>query len=397
MRSLGSGSNLTKPLIAALLAPAILGAVAYKESKRLGQTTTVLREMSHADDKGVPQELSRKAHCIVIVPGLKKIAFIGGGKYGRGYASCITPKGAWSAPAAVRIEGGSFGLQLGGSETDVILLVMNDGGMQKLTADKFTLGGEANAAAGPVGRNLSAQTDVLMKAEILTYSRSRGVFAGLSLEGATLRPDKDENAKLYGREVSQADILSGSVARVPETAALMRQIQLFSGKGAPAVKKGKRGRAVAQTGQAMTDSTTTAFSASAASNPVATGRQIAKADSTRPMVATSEAPLTGDTSSLPAADNSRRNTRDRAPSQKTADQGKNNLSDLEIERRIRRSVVVDKSLSTYAHNVKIVATNGSVTLKGPVRTEDEKANVAAKATAVVAADRITNQIEIAPK
>ncbi len=230
---------MRKAVIAALIFPAALGAVGYKDTKRLGQTTTVLREMSHADDKGVPQDLSRKAHCIVIVPNLKKIAFIGGAKYGRGYASCITSKGVWSPPAAVRIEGGSFGLQLGGSATDVILLVMNDGGMQKLTADKFTLGGEANAAAGPIGRNVSANTDVLMKAQILTYSRSRGVFAGLSLEGATLRPDTEENAKLYGHEVSQAEILSGSVPQPAEAAALMRQIQAFSGKGAPA-RSGRR-------------------------------------------------------------------------------------------------------------------------------------------------------------
>ncbi len=369
-------------IIAGLLTPALLGAVGYKDTKRLNQTTTVLREMSHADDKGVPQDLSRKAHCIVVVPGLKKIAFIGGGKYGRGYASCITPKGTWSAPAAVRIEGGSFGLQLGGSETDVILLVMNDGGMQKLTADKFTLGGEANAAAGPVGRNVSANTDVLMKAEILTYSRSRGVFAGLSLEGATLRPDKDENAKLYGREVTQAEILSGSVAQPAETAGLMRQIQLFSGKGSPSMKKGRKGRKTAMNEMNSIETTVPAANTVAANHAT---------------VPVSSAPLTGDTSSTPAADNSRRNVRDRAPSQKTADQGKNNLSDLEIERRIRRSVVADKALSTYAHNVKIVATNGVVTLKGPVRSEDEKMSIAGKAQTVVAADRITNQIEIAPK
>lgn len=370
-------------IIAGLLTPALLAAVGYKDTKRLNQTTTVLREMSHANDKGVPQDLTRKAHCIVIVPGLKKIAFIGGGKYGRGYASCITPKGTWSAPAAVRIEGGSFGLQLGGSETDVILLVMNDGGMQKLTADKFTLGGEANAAAGPVGRNVSANTDVLMKAEILTYSRSRGIFAGLSLEGATLRPDKDENAKLYGHEVTQSEILSGSVAQPVETAQLMRQIQLFSGKGTPSVRNGRKGRKTAMNEMHSTENMTPASTDAVAANHAT--------------VPVSSAPLTGDTSSTPAADNSRRNVRDRAPSQKTADQGKNDLSDLEIERRIRRSVVADKALSTYAHNVKIVSVNGNVTLKGPVRTEDEKMSIANKAQAIVSANRITNQIEIAPK
>ena len=264
-------------------------------------------------------------------------------------------------------------MQLGGSETDVILLVMNDGGIQKLESDKFTLGGEASAAAGPVGRNLSAQTDVLMKAEILTYSRSRGIFAGLSLEGATLRPDNDENKKLYGREVSNREILMGNLTTPPEAAGLVKQIQVFSGKGGPA-KRTKSKKAMASA------STQTA--------------QVASNSAPAPL---SAAPMAGDTSSMAAADNTKRNVRDRAPSQQTADQGKNNMTDLEIERQIRKSVYGDKTLSTYAHNVKIVASNGSVTLKGPVRSEDEKANIAAKAAAVVSADKITNQIEIAPK
>ena len=164
--------------------------------------------------------------------GLKKVAFIGGGKYGRGYASCMTRKG-WSPPAAVRIEGGSFGLQLGGSSTDVIMLVLNEGGMKKLLSDKFTLGGEAAAAAGPVGRNTSANTDVLMKAEILSWSRSQGVFAGLSLEGATLRQDQDENAKLYGKPLTNEEILTGTVKRPATAATFLAQLQRFSGKGVP--------------------------------------------------------------------------------------------------------------------------------------------------------------------
>ena len=200
--------------------------------QRLADSTTVLREMSHASDKGIPQDLLKKAQCVVVVPGLKKVAFIGGGKYGRGYASCLTRKG-WSPPAAVRIEGGSFGLQLGGSSTDVIMLVLNEGGMKKLMSDKFTLGGEAAAAAGPVGRNTSANTDVLMTAEILSWSRSRGVFAGLSLEGATLRQDQDENAKLYGKPLSNEEILTGTVRRPANAGTFLAQLQRFSGKGRP--------------------------------------------------------------------------------------------------------------------------------------------------------------------
>jgi lipid-binding SYLF domain-containing protein len=169
---------------------------------------------------------------VIVVPGLKKVAFIGGGKYGRGYASCVTRKG-WSPPAAIRIEGGSFGLQLGGSSTDVIMLVLNEGGMKKLLSDKFTLGGEAAAAAGPVGRNTSANTDVLMTAEILSWSRSHGVFAGLSLEGATLRQDQDENAKLYGKPLTNEEILTGTVKRPATAGPFLAQLQHFSGKGVP--------------------------------------------------------------------------------------------------------------------------------------------------------------------
>jgi lipid-binding SYLF domain-containing protein len=214
-----------------LIAAAVMvSAESYEQ--RLADSTTVLREMSHASDQGIPQDLLQKARCVVVVPGLKKVAFIGGGKYGRGYASCVTRKG-WSPPAAVRIEGGSLGLQLGGSSTDVIMLVLNEGGMKKLLSDKFTLGGEAAAAAGPVGRNTSANTDVLMKAEILSWSRSRGVFAGLSLEGATLRQDEDENAKLYGKPLTNEEILTGTVKRPAPAAPFLAQLQRFSGKGVP--------------------------------------------------------------------------------------------------------------------------------------------------------------------
>ena len=214
-----------------LIAAAVMvSAESYEQ--RLADSTTVLHEMSQASDQGIPQDLLRKARCVIVVPGLKKVAFIGGGKYGRGYASCMTRKG-WSPPAAVRIEGGSFGLQLGGSSTDVIMLVLNEGGMKKLLSDKFTLGGEAAVAAGPVGRNTSANTDVLMTAEILSWSRSHGVFAGLSLEGATLRQDLDENAKLYGKPLTNEEILTGTVKRPANAGTFLAQLQRFSGKGRP--------------------------------------------------------------------------------------------------------------------------------------------------------------------
>jgi lipid-binding SYLF domain-containing protein len=180
--------------------------------QRLRNAHSSFHEMMAAPDKGIPLDLFNKAECIVIIPGVKKAAFIFGGKYGRGFVSCRRGEARrFGAPAAIRIEGGSYGLQIGGSSTDVFMLIMNETGMNRLLADKFTLGGEAAAAAGPVGRNTSADTDVLLHAEILTWSRSRGIFAGLSLEGSTLRPDGSENHKLYGRDISNREILEGDV------------------------------------------------------------------------------------------------------------------------------------------------------------------------------------------
>jgi lipid-binding SYLF domain-containing protein len=199
--------------IGPLLAASML---ASNSDQRIERAASAFQELMHTPDKGIPHDLLERANCIVVIPGLKKGAFGFGGKYGRGFAMC-RGRGGWGAPAAVRIEGVSFGLQLGGSSTDVFMLVMNEKGMSRLLADKFTLGGEVAAAAGPVGRETSANTDVLLSAEILTWSRSRGIFAGLSLEGATLRPDGRENENLYGRRVSNKDIITGKV-RSPQSA-----------------------------------------------------------------------------------------------------------------------------------------------------------------------------------
>ena len=186
--------------------------------KRLDQATAVLTEVMSAPDKGIPQDLLSNAHCIVIVPGLKTAAFLVGGKFGKGYLSCRKASGTgWSAPATVRIEGGSVGFQLGGEETDLIMLVMNQSGEDKLLSSKFTLGGEGSVAAGPVGRTATAQTDAQMHAEILSWSRSQGLFAGLALEGATLRQDLDDNAKLYGRKLENREIVTQQV-EMPEAA-----------------------------------------------------------------------------------------------------------------------------------------------------------------------------------
>jgi lipid-binding SYLF domain-containing protein len=175
--------------------------------ERLADATSIFKEIMSTPDRGIPEDLLDKAHCVVIVPGLKQAAFGVGGKYGRGFAVCRRGKAGWGAPAAVRVEGGSFGFQIGASSTDVVMLVMNERGMRRLLEDKFTVGAEASVAAGPVGRSVSAQTDAQLSADILSWSRSKGLFAGIALSGATLRNDLDENRELYGSTLHNKQIL----------------------------------------------------------------------------------------------------------------------------------------------------------------------------------------------
>lgn len=205
---------LSLTLAAAMLVPAYGATEKQKDvDKRLDAAALVMKEIMSTPDKSIPQDLLNKSQCVVVVPGLKKGAFIIGGKYGRGFVSCRHANGiGWSAPGAVRVEGGSFGFQIGGAETDVVMLIMNQGGMNKLLTSKFTLGADASVAAGPLGRESSAQTDAMMNAEILTWSRQRGVFAGIALNGATLREDTDSNNDLYGKAYNNREILTGNIA-----------------------------------------------------------------------------------------------------------------------------------------------------------------------------------------
>jgi len=200
-------------------------------AKRLQAAADAFTEVMNTPDKTIPQDLLDKAQCLVIVPGLKSGAFLIGGKYGKGFVSCRKSAGVgWSAPAAIRVEGGSFGLQIGGTETDVFMLVMNRKGMQRLLTTKFTLGGDASAAAGPVGRDTEAQTDAAMTAEILTWSRQRGLFAGISLSGATLRQDDDWDKELYGRDIKNREILTTNVAPPAAAGELMKDLNKYSSR-----------------------------------------------------------------------------------------------------------------------------------------------------------------------
>ena len=198
---------------------------------RMNAAAGTFMEIMGSADKAIPQDLLDRSACIVIVPGLKKGAFIFGGKYGKGFISCRKENGVgWSAPGAVRVEGGSFGFQIGGAETDVVMLVLNRGGVDRLLGSRFTLGADASVAAGPVGRDASAQTDARLTAEILTYSRQRGVFAGVSLQGATMREDDDWNKAMYGSEMHNKAIVLGTGAPPAGSEKLLAALNKYSGR-----------------------------------------------------------------------------------------------------------------------------------------------------------------------
>ena len=197
-------------LLVAIVLPAFPAKKAVERAQRAAE---VLDEIMGIKEQSVPLDVLSKAHCVAIIPGVKKFGLGLGGKYGKGVLTCRTSNNkSWTGPSTVRIEGGSVGFQIGGSSTDYVLLILNKKGKQKLISSKFTLGADAAVAGGPVGRSAQAQTDAQMRAEILAYSRSRGAFAGISLEGATLRQDKDDNKDIYGKSVTPTEILDGDVA-----------------------------------------------------------------------------------------------------------------------------------------------------------------------------------------
>ena len=213
-------------IVFALAATALYGQEETPDH-RLRNSTAVLHEVMSAPDRGIPKDLLAKAQCVVIVPGLKKAAFVFGGEYGRGFALCRN-HGAWGGPAAVRFSGGSFGAQIGGESTDVVMLVMNRRGMEKLAADKFTIGADMSAAAGPVGRTAAADTDIQLHAEILSYSRTRGAFAGVALDGTVVSKDDSEDRKLYGHEVNNKAILEGAVPPPEGATRLISELDRYS-------------------------------------------------------------------------------------------------------------------------------------------------------------------------
>jgi len=212
--------------VATLIAVASLTALASERDDDVNRTqkaAQVFKEIMNTPDQGIPSNLLESAKCIAIVPGDKKFAFVFGGSYGRGVATCRTGHG-WSAPMFVAIDSGSVGYQIGGSSTDIVMLFMNDHALQSLMSDKFKVGADASVAAGPVGRNAAAGTDLKLNAEILSYSRSKGIFAGVSLDGAVMQADKSGDKAMYGDDVKRHEILDGKVAIPASARALVEEL-----------------------------------------------------------------------------------------------------------------------------------------------------------------------------
>lgn len=219
-------SLVARAVLLGLAMVPLLPAAARADSaaERLANSAAVLREVMAMPDQGIPPELLAKAQCVVIVPGLKKAGFIVGGQYGRGFMTCRQNKtGAWGAPAALRMEGGSFGFQIGATESDVVLLLMDQEAVDGILRSRFTLGAGVEAVAGPVGRRVGAATEGTMNARIYSYARSRGAFAGATAGGASIRQDLDENKEMYGRELTTREVLQGGL-KPPRAAAELLQL-----------------------------------------------------------------------------------------------------------------------------------------------------------------------------
>jgi len=215
-------------VLIAVMCCLVLPAALRANAERLKDSAAVLTEMAGMSDNGIPLDLMKKAMCVVIIPAVKKAALGFGGQYGKGYINCRKAGGGWSAPGAVSVKGGSVGFQIGGASTDIIMIVQNDRGAEKLLSSKFTVGADGTVAAGPVGRQASANTDATLTAEILAWSRAKGAFAGIALDGSTLSVDDSENKALYGKEIdNKAIVLQGAVSAPKDAAPLMAALAKY--------------------------------------------------------------------------------------------------------------------------------------------------------------------------
>lgn len=212
------GKNITRVLVfcAFILLFCVNAKISNEEKVRISNAEDVLKQLLDTPDKSIPKDIVDKCECMIVIPSVKKGAFVVGGQYGKGLATCRTSPKGWSAPIFYSLKGGSFGLQIGGQTIDLVLVVLNDKGINSLLKDKFTLGADASVAAGPVGRATSAETDAALKAEILAYARAQGLFAGISLKGSSLKPDKEANLGLYGKPIAAKEILVSNSLEIPQ-------------------------------------------------------------------------------------------------------------------------------------------------------------------------------------
>jgi SH3 domain-containing YSC84-like protein 1 len=324
-----------------------------KELERIKAATNVLEEIQNAPDKGIPEEILASADCVAVIPSMLKGGFVFGANYGKGVATCRHGN-KWSAPAPIRIEGGSWGLQIGGQAVDLVMLIMNQKGMNQLLSSKFKVGADASAAAGPVGRHAEGSTDWKMRAEVLTYSRARGAFAGITLNGAVIKQDEDDTVALYGKSIPFARILSGAIPPPPAAQPFLATVAKYFHE--------------AKTGEAASNRTsgagsTTATRSHETASPAASG---GTAGTTTEATSTSKT-TTAETSSS----NVGSNTDTSASAGQTGNTTETSTADVKsnIEKALRDTPGVSSG------NVNVNVTSDTIELTGSVPSENDKANI----------------------
>ncbi|MFB3916528.1 MAG: YSC84-related protein [Terriglobales bacterium] len=333
-----------------------------KELERVQAAGKVLNEIMAAPDKGIPAEILTSAECVAIVPSMLKGGFIFGANYGKGVATCHTSKGTWSAPAPFRIEGGSWGLQIGGQAVDLVMLVMNQQGMDNLLKSKFKIGADASAAAGPVGRHTEGTTDWKMRAQVLTYSRARGAFAGITLNGAVVKQDTDDTVALYGKQVPFDLILSGQVSPPPGTQTFLAEVskhfrEARAGERAEAAKPQTTAAQTSTSGG--TSGTATTPATSPQTGAAATGSVGASAQSNRQ----TSTGVTTETQSQTGTSTQAQPQTGTSPSQE-------NAGASEVKQRIEKALHEEPNLSSG--DIVVAVTDDTVALSGSVPNQADK-------------------------
>lgn len=355
-----------KSFICMFAAVALLTASAFaaeeddraKELDRIKAAESVLNEIQAAPDKGIPQEILASADCVAVVPSMLKGGFVFGGRYGKGIATCRHGN-SWSAPAPIRIEGGSWGLQIGGQAVDLVMLVMNKKGMDQLLQSKFKVGADVSAAAGPVGRHAEANTDWKMRAEVLTYSRARGAFAGITLNGAVIKQDEDDTVALYGKMIPSQRILSGSVPPPAGAHAFLAEVSKY-------FREAKSGEAASKTAGAS--GTRTKETAEPATSKESTGGTAGTTTSAKTTTQTTEQSTTGN-----VAGNAGSTSPGNAGVTTEQPGAGNEMSPADVKSNIEKALRDTPGVS--AGDVMVNVTSDAVELSGSVPTENDKAAI----------------------